>query len=81
MNKDLVKPSKAIKSITSLVRIHQDAIERARSIYLAQIKRAEADYFERIKHITEALTTDTAPAATGDGAAQPIEANAEAQLS
>lgn len=71
MSTALVKPSKAIKSITSLVRIHQDAVERARGIYLSQIKRAEADYFERIKRITAAMTEDTAPEATGDGA-QPV---------
>ncbi len=78
MTTALVKPSKAIKSITSLVRAHQDAVERARGIYLAQIKRAEADYFERIKRITAAMTEDTAPEASGDGAAQP-DTQTEAQ--
>jgi hypothetical protein len=53
MAKDVVKTSSIVKGNTSAVRAHLDAVERARTIYLAAIKRAEADYFERIKHATE----------------------------
>jgi hypothetical protein len=53
MATDVVKSSNIIKGNTSAVRTHLDAVERARTIYLAAIKRAEADYFERIKHATE----------------------------
>jgi hypothetical protein len=53
MTKDVVKASSVVKGNTSAVRAHLDAVERARTIYLAAIKRAEADYFERIKHATE----------------------------
>ena len=53
MTTDIVKSSKLIKGNTSAVRAHLDAVERARTIYLAAIKRAEAEYFERIKNATE----------------------------
>ncbi len=59
MNTALVKPSKAIKGITSMVSTHLNAVERAREIYLAQIKRAEADYFERINRAMGILSDDT----------------------
>jgi hypothetical protein len=63
MNTALVKPSKAIKGMTSMVRTHLDAVEHAREIYLAQIKRAEADYFERMKRIMGILQEDAPPEA------------------
>jgi hypothetical protein len=49
MNTALVKPSKVINGMTSIVRAHLNACERAREIYLAQMKRAESDYAERIQ--------------------------------
>jgi hypothetical protein len=52
----IVKSSKAVKGSTSAVRSHLDAVERARELYLATIKRAEADYFDRIKRATDMLT-------------------------
>jgi hypothetical protein len=60
MNTAVVKASKAVKGITSTVRSHLDAVERAREIYLAQIKRAEADYFDRITRATEIITGEPA---------------------
>lgn len=51
----LVKHSKVVKDATSNVRRQFDALDRAREIYLAHIKRAEADYFERLKQATEEL--------------------------
>lgn len=56
MNTSIVKASKAVKALNSTVLSHLDAVERAREIYLAQIKRAEADYFERIKRATSIIT-------------------------
>lgn len=56
MSNSVIKTSKAIKTATSNVRTISDAFDRAREIYLATIKRAEAEYFERIKHATESIT-------------------------
>jgi hypothetical protein len=55
-NTALVKSSKTIKGSTSAVRSHLDAVERARELYLATIRWAEADYFDRIKRATDLLT-------------------------
>jgi hypothetical protein len=56
MNTSVVKSSKVLKGMMSTVRTHLDAVERARELYLAQIKRAELDYYERIKKATAILT-------------------------
>jgi len=56
MSTAVVKTSKVIKGMTSNVRTHFDVFDRARDIYLGQIKRAEAEYFDRIKRATAALT-------------------------
>ena len=56
MNTALVKASKILKGMTSPVSTHLDAVGRAREIYLAQIKRAESEYFDRIKKVTEIIT-------------------------
>jgi hypothetical protein len=56
MTTAVTKASKLVKDNTSTVRHHLNAVERAREIYLAQIKRAEADYFERIKLATALVT-------------------------
>lgn len=55
MTNAIIKTSKTLKTMTSTMRYHLDAVERAREIYLAHIKRAEADYFERIKRATESV--------------------------
>ena len=55
----IVKSSKAVKGSTSAVRSHLDAVERARELYLATIKRAEADYFDRIKRATDIIAGET----------------------
>jgi len=68
----VVKTSKVIKGMTSNVRTHFDVFDRARDVYLSQIKRAEADYFERIRRATELLTGEevetaaTPPLQNGD---------------
>jgi hypothetical protein len=56
MNTAIIKTSKAAKILNSAVLNHLDSVERAREIYLAQIKRAEADYFDRIKRATSIMT-------------------------
>jgi hypothetical protein len=67
MNNAVIKTSKVIKGMTSNVRTHFDVFDRARDLYLEQIKRAEAAYFDRIRKATalltgeeEGLTTDNA---------------------
>jgi len=60
MNNALVRSSKAIKGVTSAVRSHMDAVERATELYLATIRRAEADYFDRIKRATEMIAGEEA---------------------
>lgn len=52
MRTELVKTSRMLKDAVSTVRSHVDAVDRAREIYLAQMKRAESEYFERIKRAT-----------------------------
>jgi hypothetical protein len=73
MNKAIVKTSKVVKQMTSNVRTSFDAFDRARDVYLAQIKRAEADYYDRIKRATAILTgEDTATPETAEETA-PIQ--------
>jgi hypothetical protein len=60
MTTAVAKASKELKTSTSTIRHHLDAVDRAREVYLAQIKRAEADYFERIKRATEIVTGEVA---------------------
>jgi len=46
----LVKPSKVLKGSVSKIGEHLNAVQRARDIYQAGMKRLEAEYYERIKH-------------------------------
>jgi hypothetical protein len=66
MSNAVVKTSKVIKGMTSGVRTHFDVFDRARDIYLNQIKKAESDYFDRIKRATTILAgeveTEASPA-------------------
>jgi hypothetical protein len=62
----LIKTSREIKSTTNVVRQHLDAVERAREIYLAGIKRLEADYFDRIKRATEIITGENTQEASSE---------------
>jgi hypothetical protein len=83
MTSEVVKASKAVKGITSTVRQHLDAVERAREIYLAQIKRAESEYFDRIKHATALISGDAGetaapPATPAASAAAPADASTTA---
>ena len=58
MTTTIVRASKELKGSTSVIRKHLDAVDRARELYLQQIKRAEHEYFERIKHATTLITGD-----------------------
>lgn len=73
MSTALVKPSKEIKGITAMVRTHLDAVERARELYLNQIKRAEAEYFERINRAMGILEEDTPAEPVVNGPTPPAE--------
>ena len=72
MRTAVVKASKELKTATSTVRKVFDAHDRAREIYLSQMKRAEADYCERIKDAMTIITGDheeTANTEESDGPA------------
>jgi hypothetical protein len=73
MTTAVVKTSKTVKGMMSTVGLHLNAVERAREIYLAQIKRAEADYFDRIKRATEIVAAGETPDHT-----EPVEAASSA---
>ena len=74
MTTQLVRASKELKGSTSVIRQHLDAVDRAREVYLGQIKRAEADYFERIKRATEIVTGVQSPEPVAEPA--PVTADA-----
>jgi hypothetical protein len=57
---------------TQQVRDHISAATRATERYFASLARAKAQYFEDMRRITEAVTTEAEPdsaPAEGDGAA------------
>jgi len=66
MSAAIVKTSKVVKGMTSGVRAHFDVFDRARDVYLNQIKKAESDYFDRIRRATEVLAGDAEAAAQSD---------------
>jgi hypothetical protein len=73
MSSAVVKTSKVIKGMTSNVRTHFDVFDRARDLYLQQIKRAEAEYFERIRRATAILTGGESDNATPEAPATSSE--------
>jgi hypothetical protein len=73
MSTALVKSSKAVKGSTSAVRSHLDAVERARELYLATIKRAEADYFDRIKRATDLMAGEDGNVPAEQPTAEPMQ--------
>jgi hypothetical protein len=50
------KPATALRTLTAPVRDHAAAMQRARDSYVAGLKRLEADYFEKVRRITDAIT-------------------------
>jgi hypothetical protein len=70
------RPATFMREQTQQVRDHISAATRATERYFAALARAKAGYFEDMRRITEAVTTEaepeSAPASEGDGAAPPI---------
>jgi hypothetical protein len=66
MKNALIKTSKIVKNSTSGVRTHFDVFDRARDLYLSQIKKAEFDYFERIRRATAVLAGEAEAAEQPD---------------
>ena len=56
--------TKAVKGSTSAVRATADALDRARAIYLAGLKRLESEYFERVREATRDLSAEPQEEAT-----------------
>jgi len=54
------KPASFMREQTQLVRDHAGAMARITDKYFAALKRAEAQYFDDVKRITEALMAETA---------------------
>lgn len=70
------KPASVMRSYTQQVRDHSAAMARIQDHYFAALKRAEAQYFEGVKRITEAVTQATEPV---DADTQVAEASSPTQ--
>jgi hypothetical protein len=57
------KPASVMRAYTQQVRDHTAAVARVTDHYFATLKRAEAQYFEAIKRITDAVTQASEPVA------------------
>ena len=55
------KPAGFMREHTQHVRDHASAMSRLTDQYVAALKRAEAQYFEGVKRITDAVTAETEP--------------------
>ena len=53
------KPASFLREHTQQVRDHSAAMARLTDQYVANLKRAEAQYFEGVRKITDALTAAT----------------------
>ncbi len=60
------KPATALRTLTAPVRDHAAAMQRARDSYVAGLKRLEADYFEKVRRITDAITGAETATPTSD---------------
>jgi hypothetical protein len=65
------KPASFVREHTQHVRDHSSAMARLTDQYVAALKRAEAQYFDGVKRITEAITQTTEELDTAVAAAQP----------
>lgn len=75
MNTSLAKkPASFMREHTQSVRDHAAAMARLTDQYLASLKRAEAQYFDGVRRITEAVTAETEPVAIDE---TPAEASAQ----
>lgn len=57
------KPASVMRTYTQQVRDHSSSMARIQDKYFATLKRAEAQYFEDVKRITDAVTKATEPVA------------------
>lgn len=69
------RPASVVREYTQQVKDHSSAMERLRDQYLARLARAQADYFNGVKRITDALTageesSTDAPIPNGNGGDQ-----------
>jgi hypothetical protein len=72
MNTSLAKkPASFMREHTQQVRDHMAATARLTDQYLAALKRAEAQYFDGIKRMTDAVTQSAEDAVEGAEAASP----------
>jgi hypothetical protein len=55
------RPASFLREHTHAVRNHAAAMARLTDQYLASLKRAEAQYFDGVRRITEAVTQETEP--------------------
>jgi len=69
MNTLAKRPGSFMREQTQHVRDHATAMARLTDQYLAALKRAEAQYFEGVRRITEAITEETEPTAIAEGSA------------
>jgi hypothetical protein len=63
------KPASFLREHTQPVRDHSSAMARLTDQYVAALKRAEAQYFDGVKRITDSITQDTTAAAPSTEAA------------
>jgi hypothetical protein len=57
------KPAGFMREHTQQVRDHSSAMARLTDQYVAALKRAEAQYFDGVKRITDAISSQTTEAA------------------
>lgn len=55
------RPANFMRAQTQAVRDHAAAHAKITDQYIAKLKRAEADYFDAVKRITDAVTSATEP--------------------
>lgn len=65
------KPASFMREHTQQVRDHSAAMARLTDQYVATLKRAEAQYFEGVKRITDAVTAATEPVAIAQSETEP----------
>jgi hypothetical protein len=59
-----------MRTYTQQVRDHTSAMARIQDQYFATLKRAEAQYFDGVKRITEEVMRETEPVAEAAGKAE-----------
>jgi hypothetical protein len=70
------RPANFMRETTRAVRDHAAAHARITDQYFAKLKRAEAEYFDAVKRITDAITSETEPAEAPVAADAPVAAEA-----